>query len=246
MSRPRQIAFLSRTAGAYDTVVRTLGFTRLWDAVAGLGAPRGGEPCLDVCTGTGGVALALAGRGARVLGLDLAPGMLARARHKARRAGLDGAARFARADARALALPDGAYPLVTCSMALHEMAEAERRRVLAELSRVGSGRVLVADYRVPASRLGGAWFRVSRAFEYLESDDFAGYVGRDFAARLAAAGLEPRAYRDVGAYRIWACRPEGRRPAQVGSARVAGATPASPPEPAAAEGPAAAPDGGAP
>jgi ubiquinone/menaquinone biosynthesis C-methylase UbiE len=52
----------------------------------------------------------------------------------------------------------------------------------------------------------GALFRLSRAFEYLESDDFGSYVAGDFRARLEAAGLAVEAPFDAGAYRIWPCR----------------------------------------
>ena len=52
MSRAAQIRFLSRTARLYDPVVRTLGFSRLWDAIATQAVPGPGARCLDVCTGT--------------------------------------------------------------------------------------------------------------------------------------------------------------------------------------------------
>jgi ubiquinone/menaquinone biosynthesis C-methylase UbiE len=205
VSRPAQIRFLSRTAGLYDPVVRGLRFPRLWERIAELATPEPDETCLDVCTGTGGVALALASRGARVLALDAAPGMLGRAARKARAAGLEGRTRFVRMDARALALPDASFPLVTCCMALHEMSQAERTGVLAELGRVASGRLLVADYRVP--RGAARWvFSAYHAYEYLESDDFESFTSRDLGARLAEAGLRPGPPHDVGAYRIWPCR----------------------------------------
>jgi ubiquinone/menaquinone biosynthesis C-methylase UbiE len=206
MSRPAQIRFLSRTASLYDPVVRALGFGRLWEALAERLNAAEGTRVLDACTGTGGSALALARRGYRVVGFDLAAGMLERARRRARDGGLDRRVRWLRMDARQVAFPDGAFPVVTCTMALHEMAEAERERVLRELRRVARDRVLVADYRVPAGVWGGALFRLSRAFEYLESDDFGGYLARDFRARLEAAGLRVDAPFDAGAYRVWPCR----------------------------------------
>lgn len=211
MSRPGQIDFLSRTARLYDPLVRAMGFPSLWDAVAECARPGAGESCLDVCTGTGGVALALARRGARVVGIDLASGLLARARRKARGDEAASPIRFLRGDARALAFADASFPVVTCSMALHEMAEAERCTVLRELRRVARDRVIVADYRPPGSRLGGAIFRLSHAFEYLESDDFEGFARGDFEDRLGAAGLGVQARIDHGGYRIWQCRPAAGR-----------------------------------
>jgi ubiquinone/menaquinone biosynthesis C-methylase UbiE len=151
-------------------------------------------------------ALALARRGTRVVGLDLAAGMVERAHNKARSAGLGERTRWAQMDARRLAFPDASFPLVTCAMALHEMSDTERGKVLREMRRVASDRVLVADYRVPSSGWRRLLFRVARAFEYVESDDFEGFAACDLGARLEAAdfGLEPPW--DAGPYRIWPCR----------------------------------------
>jgi len=207
VSRPGQIRFLSRTAGLYDPVVRGLGFPALWERMAEVAGPPEDGMCLDVCTGTGGLALAMARRGAYVLGLDASPGMLRRARRKARRAGLEGHSRFLSMDARSLAFPEASFPLVTCCMALHEMSEPERDQVVMELCRVASRRVVVADYRVPPGPRG--WlFRGLHAYEYLESDDFEGYASLDLGRRLALAGLAVEPPADAGAYRIWSCRVE--------------------------------------
>jgi ubiquinone/menaquinone biosynthesis C-methylase UbiE len=161
---------------------------------------------LDVCTGTGGAARALAARGARVVGVDLAPGMLRVAGRRRGAPAPAGSIRLARGDARSLPFRPGAFSLVTCCMALHEMSEGERGAVLREIRRVAAGRVAVAEYRVPRSRAGRLGFRVWRAFEYLESDAFESFVARPFESRLAEAGLEVLRVGDVGGYRIWLCR----------------------------------------
>lgn len=207
MSRPAQIRFLSQVAAAYDPVVARLGFGSLWRQMAEHGAPARGARCLDVCTGTGGVALALAAQGAHVVGLDLAPGMLHRAVRKARARGVDDHVRFVHGDARCMAFPDRAFELVTCCMALHEMAEAERATVLGEIARVAGTRVVVAEYRVPAGALARRWFSLRHCFEYLESDDFPAFLRRDVGSRLEAAGLAIAAVRDAGRFRLWRCRP---------------------------------------
>ncbi len=208
MSRPAQIRFLSRLAAAYDPVVQFMGFAPLWDAVAEVAAPAPGEWALDVCTGTGGAALELARRGARVIGLDLASGMLRRARRKRDNGGgaLVENPSFLRMDARRLAFADRSFSLVTCTMALHEMAEEERGQVLAEIGRVARDRVVVAEYRVPQGRRNGFLFRAARLFEYAESDDFGSFVRQELSARLQGAGFALDAPRDVGGYRIWPCR----------------------------------------
>ncbi len=134
-----------------------------------------------------------------MVGIDLATGLLRLAARKGR------AAHLFRMDARRLAFRDGAFRLVTCSMALHEMAAAEREESLQEIARVASGRVVIAEYRVPRRLPCRALFNAKRAFEYIESDDFGSFVRADFKALLHGAGFRPSEPLDVGAYRIWPC-----------------------------------------
>ena len=203
MSRPAQIKFLSRCAAAYDPIVQLMGFASLWRRLAAVAAPEPGQRVLDVCTGTGGAAFDLMGHGARVVGVDLAAGMLRHARRKQQYNG--SGPQFVRMDARRLAFPDRSFSLVTCAMALHEMAETERQEVLREMVRVARHRVVIADYRVPDTRLSSVLFRLRRAYEYVESDDFTQFVAHDFAARLAHVGLTVETAHDVGGFRIWRC-----------------------------------------
>ena len=207
MSRAAQIHFLNRFAAAYDPAVRLMGFNAMWRALADSAAPAPGERALDVCTGTGGVAWELWRRGAQVIGLDLAEGMLRRAGRKPAST-THAPPLYARMDARRLAFRDRAFSLVTCSMALHEMAESEREQVLGELARVAAGRVVIGEYRVPTGRGAALLFRATRSFEYLESDDFPHFLRRDLGERLEGAGLTVHSVRHVGAYGIWSC---GRR-----------------------------------
>ena len=206
MPRPGRIRFLSRTAPFYDPAVQPLGFRRLWESLAGLAEQGAGTPCLDVCTGTGGVARALARRGSRVVGFDLSPGMLRHARRKARAAGIADRTQWVRMDARQIAFRDDSFPLVICSMSFHEMAEEERGQVLEEMKRVASDQVIVADYRVPTSGWQRLLFPVFRVFELLESEDFDGFTSVDLREQLEEAGLVVEPPRDFALYRIWPCR----------------------------------------
>jgi ubiquinone/menaquinone biosynthesis C-methylase UbiE len=206
MPRPGRIRFLSCTAPFYDPVVDWLGFRRLWEAMADRAVESAGSPCLDVCAGTGGLALALARRGRRVVGLDLSTGMLRHARRKARAAGVAERAHFVRMDARRIGFRDASFPLVVCAMSLHEMGEEERRRVLGEIRRVSSDRALVADYHRPVTGWRRALFRVFQVFEYLESEDFDGFMADDLRERLEGAGFLVEPPWDSALYRIWPCR----------------------------------------
>ena len=96
----------------------------LLDAVAAGPATR----LLDVATGTGRLAAAAAGRGARVTGVDLAENMLAAAR--ARHPDLD----LRHGDAEALPFAPAAFTAATASFVLNHLPAPER--AAAELHRV--------------------------------------------------------------------------------------------------------------
>ena len=107
-----------------------------------------GHRILDVATGGGHTALALAGRGGRVVASDLTPSMLREARflaaeHRARNIV------FAGADAEALPFRDAAFDRVTCRIAPHHFPDV--RTALAEMARVtkAGGRIGVIDSVVP-------------------------------------------------------------------------------------------------
>jgi ubiquinone/menaquinone biosynthesis C-methylase UbiE len=82
-----------------------------WDRVLDLVVPRGRAlDALDVGCGTGFLALELAARGHRVVGVDLAPAMLDLARRKATTRGLT--VHFQEADAEHLPFPGASFDLV--------------------------------------------------------------------------------------------------------------------------------------
>jgi ubiquinone/menaquinone biosynthesis C-methylase UbiE len=100
-------------ASTWDT---RIGPHHLWAldlALEGVSAPT---HVLDLGTGTGVVARALAERypEAEVVGIDLSPGMIEEARRQLPSA-LGGRVRFEVGDAAALAVPDGAFELVVLS-----------------------------------------------------------------------------------------------------------------------------------
>jgi SAM-dependent methyltransferase len=71
---------------------------------------RPGTRVLDAACGTGNLALLAARRGCRVSGLDIASNLLAQARDRAQREGLD--IDFAEGDAEAMPYPDASFDLV--------------------------------------------------------------------------------------------------------------------------------------
>ncbi len=108
--------------------------------------PVAGRTILDVGTGTGRAALALAVRGARVTGVDASREMLAVASRRASAAGIE--VTFAEGDAHALGFPDASFDAVVCLRVL--MHTPDWRRSLAELCRVARERV-VFDYPAVSS-----------------------------------------------------------------------------------------------
>jgi ubiquinone/menaquinone biosynthesis C-methylase UbiE len=114
--------------------------------------PRGDERALDVGTGAGALALALAPLVREVVGLDPVPELLALARERA--AGLDNV-EFVTGDGSALPFEDFSFDLAGTMRTIHHVRRPEL--VVAELARVTrpGGHVLVVDQIAPADPLEG-------------------------------------------------------------------------------------------
>jgi SAM-dependent methyltransferase len=109
--------------------------------LAGFLGEVAGLRVLDMATGTGRAALALARRGAIVTGVDASSEMLGVARRRAEDAALP--VEFVEGDAHALVYPDRAFDAVVCLRML--MHVPDWRTALSELCRVSRQR-LVFDY----------------------------------------------------------------------------------------------------
>jgi ubiquinone/menaquinone biosynthesis C-methylase UbiE len=106
--------------------------------------PTGEERALDVGTGAGALALALAPLVREVVGLDPVPELLALARERAAPN-----SEFVEGDGTALPFPDGRFDLAGTHRTLHHVERPDR--IVAELARVTrpGGRVLVVDQLAP-------------------------------------------------------------------------------------------------
>jgi demethylmenaquinone methyltransferase/2-methoxy-6-polyprenyl-1,4-benzoquinol methylase len=207
-----------RISGMFDAIaprydllntVLSAGLDRYWRRMAiGTLDFTGRETLLDVCTGTGDVALAAvrASRGARrAVGLDFAGAMLARARDKARDAGLAARVRLVRGDAMQLPIQDESVDGVTIAFGIRnvarpEVACGEFRRVLKP-----GGRLAVLEFGLPVisavrpmylwyfrhvlPRIGRAVSRHDAAYSYLPASvgDFP--FGEAFAGMLRGEGF---------------------------------------------------------
>ena len=162
-------AMFDAIAGVYDLLntAMTAGLHHRWRArAADLARVGPGSRVLDVATGTGDLAIELAGRvapGGEVVGSDFAEGMLARARTKLEtRPGAGVSPRFEWGDALALPYEDDAFDAATVGFGARNFADLGRG--LSEMVRVvrPGGRVVVLEIttpmRPPLSVFYAVWF----------------------------------------------------------------------------------------
>jgi len=142
-------AMFDRIAGVYDVMntVMTAGLHHRWrERAAELANVGPGSRALDVATGTGDLAIALARRIApdgEVVGSDFSEGMLALARRKAP------ALRWEWGNALALPYPDDAFDAATVGFGARNFSDLDTG--LAEMARVvrPGGRVVVLEITTP-------------------------------------------------------------------------------------------------
>ena len=137
---------------AYDFIiwVCTVGRERRFrEGLVQLARLDRGDAVLDVGCGTGSLAMtarARVGGTGEVCGIDPSPEMVARARRKAARAGVD--VRFETGAVEALPFPDTTFDVVLSTLMLHHLAADGREQGLGEIARVlkAGGRFLAVDF----------------------------------------------------------------------------------------------------
>ncbi len=149
-------------ARRYDLLndVQSFGLHWHWKRrVIELAAVRPGNRALDLCCGTGDLALALARRGAEVTGVDFSPAMLeiAEARRQRNFKSNPQSAtcnpQFIRGDALQISFPDATFDIVTVGYGLRNLTSWEKG--LAEMHRVAKpgARLVALDFGKPANAL---------------------------------------------------------------------------------------------
>lgn len=153
-------------------------------------APAAGEWLLDVATGPGHLAFALAPHATRVVGVDLTLPMASQFLAEAARRGLAGP-RVLCADAGRLPLAPEAFHLVTCRRAAHHFPDLAA--ALAEMVRVlrPGGRLGIIDLATPADSRAAA---LVNAMERARDGSHAGaYSLHGWRRLLEGQGLEIQA-----------------------------------------------------
>jgi SAM-dependent methyltransferase len=146
--------------GPYQNVTETI--TDIHELVIDRLDPQPGVKWLDLACGTGAVAERAAGRGADVVGVDLAPKLIDTAKARAEERGLEIDYRVG--DCENLELEDGSFDVVssTCGVMFAPDHEATAR----ELARVvrPSGRIGLVNW-TPAENGLAALFRIMKPFQ---------------------------------------------------------------------------------
>lgn len=218
---PARIAgMFDAIARRYDTLNRVLsaGLDRRWrrQAVVALRL-TGRERVLDMCTGTGDLAIeaatAPAGAAAQVVGVDFSGEMLRHALAKVRGRSLGARIQLARGDATKIPLPSSTFDAAMVAFGIRNVLDpAEACREFARVLRPG-GRLVILEFgspRVPGLRALYLWYfrrvlpvvgrlvsRHQEAYTYLPASVMEFPSGEAFAAILRNAG-----FRDVQSQRL--------------------------------------------
>jgi SAM-dependent methyltransferase len=152
--------FFTRHARAYATSERHARGGDLAVLIEGLGV-RPGQRAVDVATGTGHTALALARIGLSVVGVDPTPAMLAEARLLADAERLSDRVGWVEGRAERLPLPEASWDVAVCRRAAHHFSDPAA--AVREMARVvvPGGRVGLSDL-CPSPREADALNRIER------------------------------------------------------------------------------------
>ena len=200
-------------AGKYDRMNHLLSmnidkYWRRW--TVGKVPPGESGPILDVCTGTGDLALAYwkVTQGAvPIVATDFCPEMLDVGRQKQQEAGINDSLRFLQADTQRLPFADEEFQLVSVAFGLRNVSDTDQGiREMARVCRSG-GKVVILEFSMPSwepfRSVYGWYFRrvLPKVGQWLARNNEAAYsylpesvgefpYGQALADRLSQVGLK--------------------------------------------------------
>ena len=201
-------SMFDRIAPVYDVMnhVMTMGLDRRWRRLTVEAVVQPGAHVLDVCCGTGDLAIAAEREGGIVTGLDFSGEMLVRARRKSE------TIEWAEGDALALPYADGSFDAATIGFGARNVADLpagllELRRVLRPGGRLAI--LEITQPRGPFKPFFSLWFdrvvpllgRVlpgGKAYTYLPASVRRFPGAEELAALIEAAGFEGTSFRLFG------------------------------------------------
>ena len=207
-------------AGRYDFLnhLLSLNVDRYWRwRTVRTVPPLPDGPILDLCTGTGDLALAYfraSGGRTRIVGADFCHPMLVRGDVKRKHAGCNGQLTFVEADAQRLPFPDDYFSIVCVAFGLRNVTDTDRGLVeMARVCRPG-GKLAVLEFSLPTWRPARAaylWYfrhvlpRIGQAlarnrhdaYSYLPASVGEFPSGEALAERMRQAGLSDVAVRPL-------------------------------------------------
>ncbi|HEX3868826.1 MAG TPA: bifunctional demethylmenaquinone methyltransferase/2-methoxy-6-polyprenyl-1,4-benzoquinol methylase UbiE [Pirellulales bacterium] len=218
-SETRVRRMFGEIAGRYDLLNHVLSLNLdcywRWRTVREV-RPQGDDPILDLCTGTGDLALAYyraTGESVPIVAADFCHPMLVIGRRKGLAAGANGRMNFVEADAQHLPLPDDRFQIVSVAFGLRNVTDTDRGlREMVRVCRPG-GRVAVLEFSKPHGPLGTLyqWYfkyllpwigqRVSKspddAYHYLPQSVTEFPCGEALVERMRDVGLIDVTYRPL-------------------------------------------------
>jgi demethylmenaquinone methyltransferase/2-methoxy-6-polyprenyl-1,4-benzoquinol methylase len=130
---------------------------------------------LDMCTGTGANAFAIAGAriNAKVIGIDISAAMLQKAAAKLEQAGLANV-KLLHMDAANLQFPNEEFDVVLISLVLHEISPDLAGKLLGEARRVlkNAGKLIIVEWEEPVSLFRRIPFYLVKKTEPAGFEDF--------------------------------------------------------------------------
>ncbi len=205
-------------APRYDFLNRllSLGIDKQWRRVA-VGLVRCGSrgTVLDVATGTGDLALAIAGRtpaDVRITGIDFCEEMVAIGKEKVAASSYSGRIKLAVAPCEEIPYPDGSFDSVTIAFGIRNVVD--RARGLAEMNRIlkPGGNAVILEFSTPVQPLFkalyhfyflkvlpaiGGLFSQKSAYQYLPDSVMEFPSREEFKGLMSQAGFRNTTHRDL-------------------------------------------------